>query len=146
MPRSTAFRKNPPLGTDFGRLPERSRSVGMEEKLRGRVEQHVEPGEAIEQVLLAQGGIPPSLSVFGGRLGTLLVHRRIVAVTDRAVLVLEADWNGTKPKRVLARLPRETRSGPVNGAWAKTTLGGERLYVNRKFHGAVTAADARIGA
>ncbi|MFI6761832.1 hypothetical protein ACIBF5_22095 [Micromonospora sp. NPDC050417] len=81
-----------------------------------------------------------------GILGALtLAKRRIVAVTGDAVVVMEAGGvNGTTPTKVLARLPRHTRLGPVRGVWAKTRIGEEKLYVHLRFHKQVRAADAAL--
>ncbi len=104
----------------------------------------------MEQVFIAQGGMTPwvaNLPLFGA-LGALVlqswVSRRIIAVTNREVMVIEAGkFAATSPKRVMARLPRQTTIGPVRGVWAKVRLGDEVMWVHRRFHGDVAAADAR---
>jgi hypothetical protein len=120
--------------------------MALDDKLRERVQAHLEPGESVEQVFLAHGGASPWLVGIAGLLGTLFVRRRIVAATDRSVVVFEADWNGTNPQRVLARLPRETKIGPAKGVWATAQLGDEKLYVHKRFHSQIKAADAKLGA
>jgi hypothetical protein len=116
--------------------------VALRDKLVDRVQPFLEPGETVQCVFLAQAGASPYLANSFGLLGSILgVKRRIVAVTDRAVLVLEADFGGTKPQQVLARLPRSTRLGPVKGVWAKAQVNGEKLYVHRRFHKDVVSAD-----
>jgi hypothetical protein len=116
--------------------------MALREKLVERVQQYLEPGETVQSAFLAQSGASPYLANSFGLLGNILgVKRRIIAVTDRAVLVIEADFGGTKPQQVLARLPRGTQIGPVKGVWAKTQVNGEKLYVHRRFHKDVAAAD-----
>jgi hypothetical protein len=115
--------------------------VALREKLSERVQPHLEPGETVQNIFLGQTGLNPYVAANLGLFGMLLgVKWRIIAVTDRAVLVFDANF-GSKPKRLLARLPRGTRIGPVTGVWAKTQLNGEKLYVHRRFHKDVEAAD-----
>jgi hypothetical protein len=42
-------------------------------------------------------------------------------------------WSGTSAQEVVARLPRGTRLGPVDGLWAKIQLGEEKAYVHKGF-------------
>ncbi|MEU6380314.1 hypothetical protein [Streptomyces sp. NPDC046909] len=130
-----------------------------------RSQRFLEPGEQVQRVVFAQGGINPWFQVvfflvaliglrivtggllggaLGGLAGALLVNafitRRLVLVTDRAVVVLEyGQFGGVKPKRVLARLPMGTGIGPLSGTWAQIELGGERLWVHKKWHEAAGA-------
>ena len=124
--------------------------MALRDQLRKHVEPLLQPGESVEQVFIAQGGMTPwvaNLPLFGA-LGALVlqswVSRRIIAVTNREVMVIEAGkFAATSPKRVMARLPRQTTIGPVRGVWAKVRLGDEVMWVHRRFHGDVAAADAR---
>jgi hypothetical protein len=77
---------------------------------------------------------------------TRFITRRIVAVTNRTVVVFAANWSGIKPTGVLDRLPRQTPIGTPQGNRQPITLGGERLWVNRRFIADVAAANAAIGA
>ncbi len=123
--------------------------MALRDQLRKRVQPVLQPGEALEQIFIAQGGMTPwvaNLPLFGA-LGALVmqswVSRRIIAVTDRAVVVIQASkFAATSPRRVVARLPRQTTIGPVGGVWAKVRLGNEVLWVHRRFHKDVAAADA----
>ena len=119
--------------------------MAFRDVLSTRVAPFLEPGEIPRQTFPAQGGLNPWLASALGLVGALgLVKRRIVAVTDRDVVVLQANVNGTKPTKVLTRLPRHTRIGPVKGVWATTRLGDEKLYVHWKFHKDVRAADGAL--
>jgi hypothetical protein len=115
--------------------------VALREKLTERVQPHLEPGEQVQNIFMGQTGLNPYVAANLGALGVLLgVKWRIIAVTDRAVLVFDSNF-GSQPKRLAARLPRTTKIGPVKGVWARTQLNGEKLYVHRRFHKDVNAAD-----
>jgi hypothetical protein len=65
--------------------------MGIREKLAERV-QPMLPGEHLQQVFPAQAGLSPWLGGSFGLLGATLVKRRIVAVTDQAVVVFRPNW------------------------------------------------------
>lgn len=116
--------------------------MALRDKLAARVTPMLEPGEQLQQVFLAQGGVSPWIGNSFGLIGlAAMVKRRIVAVTDRGIVVLEANFNGTSPTKILARVPRGSRIGEVKGIWAKVALGDEKLYVHKRFHSDVRAAD-----
>jgi hypothetical protein len=73
-----------------------------------------------------------------------LAKNRVVVVTDRAVILLEAGKRApAKPKELLQRLPRNVRLCPDQGKiWDKVQIGGERHWVHRRFRGDVEAAGA----
>lgn len=82
----------------------------------------------------ALGGIVAAI------VATALVSRRVLLLTDRGVVVLEyGRFGGVKPTRVLARLPLGTGIGSLSGLWARIELGGERLWVHKKWQGAAAA-------
>lgn len=118
--------------------------MGIRKKLEKNVQPHLEPGETLQAVFPAQGGINPWLIVFTGYLIFMwLAKYVIVAVTDRRILVFKASpLATTKPKELLGTFPRETRFGSVSGIFGKIELGGTRYYVHRRFHKEVEAADA----
>lgn len=116
--------------------------MALREKVAGRVTLLLHPGESVRQVFLAQGGLNPWLAAYFGLLMPMLVRRRIIAVTDYAIVVFEAGFNGTKPGRAIDRLPRGTRIGPVKGVWSPINLAGEKLWVHRRFHKDINAADS----
>jgi hypothetical protein len=115
--------------------------VALRDKLAERATLMLFPGESARQVFLAQGGGSPWLVNLLGVFSAMFAKRRIIAVSDYAIVVIEANLNGTKPVRVLARLPRGIRLGPVRGIWSPINLGGEKLYVHRRFHKDIEAAD-----
>jgi hypothetical protein len=75
------------------------------------------------------------------------VRYRCVAVAPDAIYVLEGSKlsGGAKPRSLVGTLPRQTRLGPVSGRWARIDLLGERHWVHKRFHEAVTAADHEAG-
>ena len=119
--------------------------MALRDKLRTKVQPFLEPGESIEEVFPAQAASPWMVGLGGGLFIVLLGQPRTIVVTDRAVVVLRQSKASLTPKGVLARLPRNTRIGPVSGLWAKTELNGQRLWIHRRFHKDVTAADAALG-
>ena len=117
--------------------------MALRDKLRERTQPLLEPGEQIQEVFLAQTGPSPYLAIIT-YLIFFAVKRRIIVATDRAIVVVRAGyWSGTSAKEVLDRLPRSTRIGPLRGLWGRTEIGGERLWVHKRFHGDVERADAR---
>jgi hypothetical protein len=46
-------------------------------------------------------------------------------------------------KDVLRELPRNTLIGPASGLWWRCESLGERLYVHKRFHKDVAAADGQ---
>lgn len=119
--------------------------MALRDKLRDRVQPQLQPGEQIQEVFLAQTGPSPWL----GALTALIwfaVKRRIVVVTDRALVVFSASWwTGTHPKVMLGRLPRSTTVGPLSGLWAKSVIGGEQVHIHKRFHQDVARADHLAG-
>lgn len=70
---------------------------------------------------------------------------RVVVVTDRRILVCKSGRFRTTPvNQVLYECPRTTRIGPPHGLWYKTDALGERLYIAKRFHKDVEAADAAL--
>jgi hypothetical protein len=117
--------------------------MGRRESLQERV-QALLPDEQVQQVFMAQAGANPWIGNSFGLLGQFMVKRRIIAVTDQAVVVFGATFNGTTPTEMIRRLPRQTRLGPVKGIWSTINIGAEKTWVHRKFHKDVKAADAAL--
>ena len=70
---------------------------------------------------------------------------RVVVVTDRRILVCRSGRFRTTPvNAVVAELPRETRIGPATGLWYRCESLGERLYIHKRYHKDVAAADALL--
>lgn len=116
----------------------------MNKKLEKNVQPQLEPGETLQAVFPAQGGINPWMLAFTGYLIFMwLAKYVIVAVTDKRIVVFKASpLATTKPKEVLATFPRDTNLGSVSGIWGKIELGGTKYYVHKRFHKEVEAANA----
>ena len=121
--------------------------MGLREKLRERVDPFLRPGEQVEQAFLAQAGLSPWMNMLGALWVLLFAKPRIVAVTNQRIIVLRAGkWLGTKPKDIVAELPRQTPMGPLRGRlWGKTHIAGEEVWIHKRFHKDVEAADAALG-
>ena len=114
--------------------------MALRDKLAERSAPFLGPGERIQAVMMSQTGPSPYLALLT-YLIFFAVRRRIIVATDRSVLVLKAGFMGTSPTEVLQRLPRTTQIGPVSGLWAKVNLGGEKMYIHKRFHSDVARAD-----
>ena len=120
--------------------------MALRDKLRERVQPYLEPGEQVQQVFLASSGMNPTGAAMLGALGVMLLTKpKVVAVTDRGIVLLKASkLLPSKPTGLEARGPH-VYLGPVKGLWAQIHL-GEKLYVHKRFHKDVQAADAALGA
>jgi hypothetical protein len=121
--------------------------ASLREKLTDRARPYLEPGEQVQQSFMSQAGPSPYWS-FLTYLIYFKVKPRVIVVTDRRILVLPAGrMVPSKPAagEPIAVLPRQTPLGPVSGLWATMNLGGEKLWVHRRFHKDIAAADAAIG-
>jgi hypothetical protein len=121
--------------------------MALRDKLASRAQPFLEPGEQVQQIFTAQVGPNPwMIPAIGPILVVFLSKIRVIAVTDRAVLVFNSSKLTAKPTALLQRLPRQTRLGPIEGKlWGKITVGGERTWVHKRFHKDVQAADAALG-
>ena len=72
---------------------------------------------------------------------TRLYARRVIVVTDRAVLVLAGSRWTFKPKALLSRLPADTPLKPLKGMWLELQIGGRRLYVSARSIRTVSAVE-----
>ncbi|MDT3446949.1 MULTISPECIES: hypothetical protein [unclassified Pseudofrankia] len=120
--------------------------MALRDKLAERAKPYLQPDEEVRHVFMAQTGPTPYLFIVT-YLILFAIHYRIVVVTDKSITVLKAGkLVPSKPKgdTVLARIPRETRLGPVKGLWGVTEATGEKLRVHKRFHKDIEAADAEI--
>ncbi len=110
---------------------------GVRAKLRQRCQALLEPGEVIEWVFPAIVGHHTTTRVPAGM--------RVVAVTDRNIVVIDNEGRRARPTRVLRRLPRQTRLGPFS--WKNNfcdTL-GEELTIDSRWFKDARAADEAAG-
>lgn len=120
--------------------------MALRDKVAARALPHLEPGEELRQVFMAQTGPSPYwilLTWF-----TLFWNKYlIVAVTDRNIVTFRA--TAFKPSFVkkppqIERLDRNQLLGPCSGIWAKTEFGGETFNVHKRFHKDIASADAEL--
>ena len=107
-------------------------------------------GEEIQQVLVCQSAPHYAYFLLTYLTGlTMLVNSyRCVAVTGNAIYVLESTKlsGGAVPRRLVARLPRSTRIGPVSGRWARIQLLSRPHWVHHRFFAQIALADAALPA
>ena len=120
--------------------------MALRDKLKDRVQPMLEPGEQIQHVFMAQAASPYWVLISYW----ILIFKngyRIVAVTDRNVVTFKAGgFMPSSPKSIVSRAPRMP-IGPLTGKlWGTATVGGEKLWINRRFHSDVAAANASMGA
>lgn len=122
--------------------------MALRDKLAERVAPYLEPGEELRQVFMAQTGPNPMWVVLTWL--TMLWNKYyIVAVTDRSVITFRA--TAFKPSFVkkgpeMHRLERRQQLGPLSGLWASTEIQGVKVWVHKRFHKDVNAADADLSA
>jgi hypothetical protein len=120
--------------------------VAIRDKMRANAQPHLQPGETVQAVFGAQitSGWFALLSYW------IIILRgayRVVVVTDRRILVCRSGRMTTTPvNEVLQEFPRSTRIGPPTGLWYRCESLGVPLYIAKRFHKDVEAADALVGA
>lgn len=123
--------------------------MATRDRYRKQMEPCLEPGEQIEEVFFAQTGPNPRW-LFLSTFVMFATRYYIVAVTDRAIIVTRPGQPKKNPSQpTVARLPRELVLGPTKGLWAGPlylTPDGKKLWVHRRFHRDVNAADERLAA
>jgi hypothetical protein len=118
----------------------------MSDKIIRSAQPFLEPGETVQAAFLAQ-----TFSQFWMLLSYWFVYftkaYRCVVVTDRRIIVLSTHrFNAAKAKDVLRILPRTTTIGSPTGTWWRTASLGEKLYIHKRHHQDIIAADAANGA
>jgi hypothetical protein len=120
--------------------------MAIRDKLRSNAAHVLQEGETVQAVFTAQTA-SPYLALISYWIVIFKNAYRVVVVTDRRILVCRAGRASTTAvKEVLAELPRATRIGPATGVWYKCETLGERLYIHKRFHKDVAAADAALPA
>jgi hypothetical protein len=72
---------------------------------------------------------------------TRLYARRLILVTDRAVVLLAGSRFTFKPTALIDRLPIDTPLGPLKGLWLELLLGPHKLYVSARSIRTVSAVE-----
>jgi hypothetical protein len=116
--------------------------VALRDKLRENAAHVLQPGETIQSVFCAQT-TSQYFALISYWIILLSNAYRVVVVTDRRILVCSSGRLRMTPvNEVLRELPRSTRIGQPSGLWWRCESLGERLYINKRFHKDVNAADA----
>lgn len=119
--------------------------MALRDKLIARAEPYLEPGETVRHAFMGQTGPNPWLGLISYWIMLFKGKYYVFAVTDRAVLVLRASrWIPSKVKNLEARLPRTTTIGPLSGLWGESNALGQRVWIHKRFHKDVEAADREI--
>ena len=120
--------------------------MAIRDKMRANAQPFLQPGETVQAVFGAQ-----TKSMWFAVLSIWIIvlsnAYRVVIATDRRILVCQTGRMSMTPvKAVLHEFPRSTRIGPAGGLWYKCETLGEPLYIAKRFHKDVEAADALAGA
>ena len=119
--------------------------MALRDKLAERAQPYLEPGEQVRHVFMGQTGPSPYWSFLTYWIMLISGQYFVFVVTDRAILVLNAaKWLPNKVKGIEARLPRATQIGPVSGMWGKSEGLGKKVWIHKRFHKDVLAADSEL--
>ena len=119
--------------------------MALRDKLAERAQPYLEPGEQIRHVFMGQTGPSPYWAFLTYWVMLFSGQYFVFAVTDRAILVLNAaKWMPSKVKGIEARLPRATQIGPVSGMWGASEGLGKKVWIHKRFHKDVLAADHEL--
>jgi hypothetical protein len=115
--------------------------MALRDKISTNAAPYLQPGE---QVLQAFAGQTKSgwFQMFG-LVGLLIARPKIrpVVVTDRRIVALQGSiWSLATAKGVAFEAPRQ-QLGEPSGLWWKCTALPETLYVHKRFHKDVVAAN-----
>jgi hypothetical protein len=116
--------------------------MALRDKLQKAVAPYLESGETVQAVFAAQ----TKSANFALISYWILVFKkawRVVAVTEHRIVVFRCGRGGTtKVEGIATETRRHTRIGPTKGLWYRVDNLGERLYVHKRFHKDIDAADA----
>jgi hypothetical protein len=120
--------------------------MAIRDKLQANAAHVLQPGETVQAVFTAQTASP-----YWALLSYWIVMfknaYRVVIVTDQRILVCKSGRFSTTPvNEVVGEFPRATKIGPASGVWYKCDALGDRLYIHKRFHKDVAAADAAVSA
>ena len=115
--------------------------MAIRDKLRSKAAGYIDPDESIQAIFPVQ-----TVSQYFALISFWIIIAknayRVIVVTDKRILVIQAGrFRLTTLKAQLREVPRHTKIGPASGLWYRFDSLGERLYVNRRFHKDVAAAD-----
>lgn len=118
--------------------------MAIRDKMQQRAAPHLEAGETIQAVFSAQT-TSQWWVLLAGVIFLIKNNYRVVVVTDQRIMVNDSGkLAATNSRAVLHELPRSTVIGPPSGLWYTTEVLGETLYIHKRFHRDIEAADAAI--
>jgi hypothetical protein len=119
-------------------------AMAIRDKLRKNAASVLQPGESIQSVFCAQT-VSQYFSLISYWIIVFANAYRVVIVTDRRILVCRSGrLVQSQVKGVERELPRGTRIGDPSGLWWPCETLGGKLYIHRRFHKDVRAADAAL--
>lgn len=119
--------------------------MAIREQLTKNAEHLLAPGETVQHAFAAQT-TSQWFALISYWIIILKNAYRAVIVTDRRIIVCKSGRLRMSPvKAVVQEFPRSTRIGPASGLWYKCETLGERLYIHKRFHKDLAAADAALG-
>src|SRR3954467_11207123 len=103
--------------------------------MRESAAQYRRPGDPTRAVIGAQTASQWLAGLTGIFVFLGLKHYRILAVTPKRIVVLDAGSARMETARGgVTELPRSTRLGPGSGVWHQVPAGNEKLRVHRRFY------------
>ncbi len=118
--------------------------MAIRDEMAANAAPFLKPDETIQAVFGAQT-VSAYLSLISYWIIIAKNAYRVVVATDQRILLCRSGRFRTTPvNEVLAELPRTTRIGEPHGLWWKCESLGPTLYVNKRFHKDVRAADALV--
>ena len=115
--------------------------MAIRDQIAANAAPFLKPDEKVQAVFGAQT-VSQYLSLISYWIIIMKNAYRVVVVTDQRILVCRSGRFRTTPvNEVLAELPRTTRIGEPQGLWWKCETLGPKLYVHRRYHKDVRAAD-----
>jgi hypothetical protein len=116
--------------------------MGIELKLRRKIEPKLKSGELLEEVFLARSGLSPYLLA----LTYVLFFRMkywVFAVTDRRIVVFRSSvWIPSAVKGEARDQPRDVFLDLQPGIWGKLIIDGEQYWVHRVFERSINSANS----
>ena len=108
-------------------------------RLVDRAQQLLPPDERVLGAATGQTGVYPLLWWLPyGEFLTMFNGRRVVAVTQNSIVVMQAGrlrFSWSKPRRVLYSLPNTTPVTVPPKRWARVTLGPEKIWMHKSAYG-----------
>lgn len=113
------------------------------ESLRKSAASYLKPGETIQAVIIAHTASLSRQMMLGTYAGD--AYQGIIVTPDRILVLYLGKTPQSKPRHIVAQLPRSTRLGSPSGLSHCIQVDGEKLWVSPLFFDDIRAADKTIG-